>query len=383
MEATIKTIHKAIKLRLYPTAEQKRLLATNFGHGRFVYNQFLRMKTDSYAETGKGVSYLKCSALLTQLKKQEGTEWLSDANSQCLQQKLRDLDGAFEKFFTRKSRYPRYKSKRDVQSIRFPQNVSIRNGRLWLPTLFSTKTRGQLPDPSIRIGHATVSQQHGKYFVSLSVEVPAPQPFEPNGRTIGIDLGLSVFLTTSDGLKVENPRFLRKAQRRLRRTQRSHSRKTKGSNNRAKARIKLSQQHEKVTNKRKDFHHKLSLQLLRENQTIVLEDLCIKGMARTRLAKSVHDVGWGNFVRMLEYKAIWYGREIRKVDRFYPSSKRCNKCGSIKQDLKLRDRTWTCRECSAVHDRDINAAINIRKFNTAGLAGINAQGDSALAGSMN
>lgn len=355
---------RAYKFRLYPTDEQKGLLAKQFGATRFVYNYFLNLRIKTYEETGKGLSYNQTAIKLTKLKKE--LLWLKESHSQVLQTSLGDLDAAYANFFAGRAKFPNFKSKRGKQSCRYPQGFKFNHSHTYLPkigwvkTVFHRQMQGEAKN-------VTVSKtKSGKYFVSVSA-VEDVQQYQPVNRSVGIDLGLKDFLVTSDGHKIPAPKYLRKSEKKLKRLQRQLSRKQKDSNNREKARQKLAVQYEKVTNQRKDFQHKASRWLIDNYDFVVLEDLNIKGMTKNhRLAKSIQYAGWGEFVKQLTYKGNWYGSEVSKIDRFYPSSKRHFACGWIKQDLTLKDRNWICENCGELVDRDVNAAKNILAYSTVG-----------------
>lgn len=368
-------IHKAYKFRLYPNAEQREGLARQFGCSRFVYNHFLRLRIDHYAATGTGLSYRATAKMLTDLKTAEGFEWLQEGIAQALQQALRDLDAAYRNFFDKRSSFPSFKSKRDKQAFRIPQGFRVEDSKLLIPKMAALKMVAHRPIEGV-IKQVTVSKtKGGRYFASILCEVEAPEP-ERAGGVVGIDLGLKDFIVASDGMRVPAPQFLRQAEKRLGRLQRSLSRRKKGSAGREKARRAVARQHEKVANQRNDFLHKLSRRLVDENQAIGVESLHVKGMVRNHhLAKSISDAGWGEFVRQLQYKGAWYGCDVRQVDRFFPSSKRCHDCGYINQLLVLAQREWACPECGTLHDRDINAAKNILMWSTVGATGINADGE--------
>ncbi|MBU7585073.1 MAG: IS200/IS605 family element transposase accessory protein TnpB [Nostoc sp. TH1S01] len=353
--------NKAYKFRLYPNKEQSAFLAKCFGCSRFVYNHFLRLTTDIYAQAKKSLRYKEWAKLLTGLKSE--FEWLKEVNSQALQQTLKDLESAFVRFFKKLGGFPNFKKKSNRQSFRVPQHFLIDNdGFLRLPKMTPIKIvihREILGTPK----NVTISKTpSGKYYASIVTEQDIP--YAPlNGDKIGLDLGLKEFVITSKGEKFENPRYFQKSLRRLKIRQRRLSRKQKASSNRSKARLVVAKIHEKVTNQRQDYQHKISLKLVSENQRISAESLNIKGMVKNRkLAKQISDVGWGNFLTMLEYKGDIYGCEVHYVDRFFPSSKRCSNCGYIKQDLTLAIREWECPECRKFWDRDINAALNLMLF---------------------
>jgi putative transposase len=351
---------KGLKYRLYPTNSQKELIAKHIGSSRFVYNLALETKNTAYLGSKHNFSPFDLIKQLPELKKE--CEWLKEVNSQSLQQSIQNMDIAFKKFF-KGAGFPKFKSKhRGKQSFSIPQNVIVENNLLIIPKfkeginiVLHREIKGTIKSATISVTPT------GKYFVSILVdtntEIPTKAPITENA-TIGIDLGIKDFAITSEGEVFENPKNLRKAQSKLKYVQRKYS-KNKGK--RTKHRLALL--HEKVVNKRKDFLHKTSTKLIRENQTICLEDLAVSNMVRNHnLAQAISDVSWSTFVTMLEYKADWYGKNILRIGRFAPSSKTCNCCGHINKELTLKDRSWTCPKCNSVLDRDVNASINIKSF---------------------
>jgi putative transposase len=362
-------INKAFKFRIYPTQAQGQELAKHFGACRFVYNYFLRQRIDYYAahkgEKKQGLNYHDTALRLTQLKKQLAYQWLNDANSQSLQQSLRHLDAAYNNFFKKRGEFPKFKSKRDRQACSIPQHFRFdaKRKRLSIPKIGEIKIVPHRPVEGT-IKSITVTQTPaGRYFASLLCEVKAKKPKTQNRNEIAIDLGVKTFAVTSADELIESPKFFRQSEIKLARLQRQLSRKKNGSRNREKARIKVARLHEKIVNQRLDFLHKTSRRLADENQAVYVEDLNVKGMTANHcLAKSIADASWSEFVRQLNYKLAWRGGRLVQVDRFFPSSKRCHICGYIKQDLTLADREWTCPECSAQHNRDVNAAKNILIF---------------------
>lgn len=355
--------NKGYKFRLYPTPEQEKYLASCFGCSRFVYNHFLRLITDAYAESKKHLKYTDTAKLLTLLKKDEQYSWLTEVNSQSLQQTLKDLESAFSRFFKKLGSFPVFKKSRNRQSFRIPQHWSItQSGMLKLPKMLPIKMVQHRAMEGVPSSVTISKTPTGKYYASILVEYDHKEA-PLNGGKIGADLGLKDFLITSEGKKYPNPRFYKHTLKRLKRLQRSLSGKVKGSNNRNKQRLLVAKAHEKVANQRLDMQHKLSLQLTCENQVVAVEDLHIKGMVKNhKLAQAISDASWGQFLTMLEYKGKLYGCEIRKLDRFFPSSKRCSKCGYIHENLTLDIREWICPECGTHHDRDINASTNILIF---------------------
>lgn len=364
-------IETTYKFRLYPNKEQETALSRQFGACRFVYNRFLRERIDYHAahkdsDGKKGLTFVDTCRMLTELKKDPELAWLREPNAQSLQQSLGDLDRAYNAFFNRNAKFPRFKSRRSRQAFRIPQYFRIESDKLVLPKVSPIRMVVHRPiqgEPR----HVTISRTPtGKFFAAIMCLVDIPDPVHFGGE-IGIDLGLKSFLTASNGEKIEHPRHLLKATKRLARLQRKMSRKKPGSSGKEKARRAVALQHEKVANRRADFLHKMSSRLVRENQTIHAESLNVKGMlSNHRLARRIFDSGWAEFLRQLDYKGQWAGGCLDQVDRFYPSSKRCHVCGRINEKLRLSDRTWTCDGCRTLHDRDHNAAINILNFSRVG-----------------
>ena len=361
--------------RVYPSAGQRAALAKAFGCARVVFNDALRVREEARAAGLPYVTSAELSKRLTAAKKTPERAWLSEVSAVILQQSLRDLDTAYRNFFDglkgKRPRIgaPRFKSKRDSrQSIRFTANAAWRitpGGKLRLPKIGDLKVKWSRTLPSTPTTVTVVKDAAGRYFASFVVETD-PEVLPQTTHEVGIDLGLGHFAVLSDGTKVDSPRFLRRAEKRLKKAQRALSRKQKGSRNRDKARLRVARAHARVADARREFHHQLSSKLIRENQAIAVEDLSVKGLARTRLAKSVHDAGWSAFVSMLEYKAARYGRTFVKIGRFEPTSQVCSQCGVKDGPKPLSVREWTCPACGAVLDRDINAAVNVAK--AAGLA---------------
>ncbi|MFG2582179.1 RNA-guided endonuclease InsQ/TnpB family protein [Streptomyces malaysiensis] len=366
------------RFRLYPNGPQQAALARAFGCARVVFNDALRIRKDAH-EAGK--PYPKIGDLskqvITEAKKAPERTWLGEVSAVVLQQSLRDLDTAYSNFFaslkgTRKGpkiAEPRFKSKRDQrQSVRFTANARwsiTAGGDLRLPKIGEVRVKWSRTLPSTPATVTVLKDAAGRYFCSFVVET-APGTLPPVAPEVGIDLGLGHFAVLSDGTKIDSPRFLRRAEKRLKRVQQALSRKAKGSKNKEKARLRVARTHARVADARREFHHQLSTKLIRENQAIAVEDLAVKGLARTRLAKSVHDAGWSQFVTMLEYKASRYGRTLVRIGRFEPTSQVCSACGVKDGPKPLHVREWTCQACGTVLDRDINAAVNIGR--AAGLA---------------
>ena len=357
---------RAYRYRLSPNSEQSILLNKHFGSVRFLYNFALAKKTAAYQTEGKSLSRYDIQAELPALKVEH--EWLKEINSQSLQSALLNLDSAYTRFFREKKGFPRFKSKKDNRhSFQCPQNVSVdfANSTIRLPKIgkikavFSREFIGTIK--TVTISKTPTGKVFASVLVDTPEQIPAKAPLS-QATAVGIDVGLSHFATLSDGTVIANPRFLKKSLKKLKRLSRRHSKKVKGSNNRNKSRIRLSRQHEKVTNQRKDFLHKTSTAIVKQYDTVCVENLNISGMMKNhKLARAIADVSWGSFVSMLEYKAEWQGRNLVKIGRFEPSSKLCT-CGTLNHALTLKDRIWTCGSCGTTHDRDLLAATNIVRF---------------------
>lgn len=364
-------IRKAYQYRVYPTNTQENVISQHFGCVRFSYNWALNKKIKAYQTEQKIVSCFDLTKQLTALKKQDEFSWLSDIYSQCLQMALRNLDNAFKKFFREKKGFPKFKSRRyPVQSCQFPQGVKIDFGssNIYVPKIGHVKAKlhrsfeGKVKIVTLR------RTATGKYFVSILVETPGTLPEKPavvRDTTVGIDLGIKDFAILSNGQKIDNLKPLKNSLKRLKQLQQQVSRKRKGSKNQDKARQRLARQHEKVSNQRKDFLHKLTCDLTHTDgiDTLAIETLNVSGMIKNHcLAQAIADVSWSQFNDFLGYKAEWYGKNILRIGQFEPSSKLCSICGYVNHALTLKDRSWTCPECETQHDRDVNAANNIKQF---------------------
>lgn len=364
-----RNVKRAYKFRFYPNTEQETLLRRTFGCVRVVYNHALETRSRAWNENKTRVGFAETSRNLTQLKKNPDYTWLTEVSSVPLQQALRHLQDGFTRFFNKQNGHPRFKTRKDRQSATFVNTgFTFTGGELTLAkmnTPLDVRWSRSLPE-SCTVSLVTVSlDRAGRWFVSLLTEVDIA-PLPTVNSSVGIDLGLEHFAALSSGVKVANPRFSRSDHRRIARAQRKLSRKQKGSKNRVKARMKVAREHAWVADRRTDFLHKLSTQLVHENQVIVVEDLNVKGMSakgkssrKKGLNRSIHDAGWAQFREMLTYKAHWYGRELVVVNRWFPSSQLCSECHVNSGKKPLHVREWTCTNCGTLHDRDINAAKNI------------------------
>ena len=356
-------MQKAFKYRFYPTPEQETLLRRTMGCARLVYNLALAARTEGWYERQEKVGYIQTSAMLTQWKKQDDYLFLNEVSSVPLQQGLRHLQKAFANFWAGTAKYPNFKKKHHGGGAEFTRSAfKWKDGQVWLAKCAQAlpiRWSRQLPkgcEPSTITVKLDAS---GRFHVSLLVDASI-NPLPKTDKTIGLDLGITSLIATSSGDKIANPKHFKRLRNKLKRVQKSLSRKLKGSNNRQKARLIVAKVHAQITDSRKDFLHKLTTQLVHENQTIVVEDLAIKNMVSNhKLALHISDASWGELLRQLAYKCEWYGRELIKIDRWFPSSKRCGNCGHIVDKMPLSIREWDCPKCGINHDRDINASKNI------------------------
>lgn len=360
------TTEYTYKMRIFPTEKQEVLLSKHFGCIRFVYNLFLDRRTKFYLEAKekqlakKTLTYVDMAKELTQIKSKEETEWLNECNAQSLQHALKHLDGAYNRFFKKLAKFPRFKSKKNKQSFRVPQFVSIENGRIYFPKFKEGIKIDQHREIEGTIENATITRNvAGQYYACIGTTRNIEKKPKTD-KTIGIDLGIKSLVVCSDGQRFENIKPIKQLEKLVRIRQKAVSRTKKNSNGRMKARLKLGKLQVKVANIRNDHLHKISHKLVSENQTLVIEDLSVKNMmGNHRLAKSIGDCSWSELVRQITYKAGWYGRKVIKIDRYFPSSKTCSKCGYINDGLTLDQREWECPRCSSLLDRDFNASQNI------------------------
>ena len=357
---------KSIRVRLEPNSGQREKLAQAAGSRRFIYNWALARWQQHYADHKSTISLKDLSRELTELKYLPDTVWLQDVNAQLLQQALADVRRSFQNFFAKRARYPRFRCKgRSKESFRMPQRVVVKGRRLYVPKVGHVRTSELIDLTGFTHKSTTFSlDSDGHWYASLVVQFELPKlalpKLQDTDRVVGIDLGLKDLMVLSDGTVHENPRWYRKRELKLAKAQRELSRKKKGSKNREKAKQKVAKAHAKVRLARADHIHKLTTGLVQKHDTIIIEDLCVKGMAKTKLSKSIYDASLGEIRRQLEYKARWNHTRLVVIDRWYPSSKTCSGCGFINQELELKDRSWICKGCQVEHDRDWNASINIR-----------------------
>jgi putative transposase len=357
-------MEKAFRLRFYPTPEQESLLRRTLGCVRLVYNKALHERTQAWYERQERVGYSETSSLLTQWKKEEDLDFLNEVSCVPLQQGLRHLQTAFTNFFSGRTAYPNFKKKRNGGSAEFTKSAfKFRDKEIYLAKCsepLPIRWSRHIPkgcEPST----VTVSlHPSGRWHISIRFDDPTIKPLPVNENAIGIDLGVTSLIADSNGKKITNPKHFKKHHKRLKKAQKNLARKQKGSKNREKARIKVAKIHLEISDARKDFLHKLTTRLVRENQVIAVESLAVKNMVKNhKLALAISDSGWSELIRQLDYKCRWYGRKLVEIDRWFPSSKRCNSCGHIVEKMPLNIREWQCPNCGTNHDRDINASKNI------------------------
>ncbi len=373
----MKKILRSYKFRLYPTKVQITLLNKHFGSCRFIYNYFLNLRKEEYLLNKKTLNFFQCSYKLTELKKQEEFKWLKEPNAQSLQWALKHLDTAFNSFFQKKSKFPKFKKKLNRQSYSVPQAFKIKGNKLLIPKFREGVTLNISQKIIGKIIQCTISMTPtGKYFASLTCEQEYTQ-YEPTGSSVGIDVGIKNLAILSNGKKYKNVRSLKLRLKKLKFKQRQVSKKVKGSSSRKKTIRQLSLVHEKIANVRKDHLHKVTTDIIKNHDVICVETLAVINMLKNhKLAQALSDAAIGEFFSMLEYKAEWNDKTLIKIDRWFPSSKMCSKCTWINQNLTLKDRTWTCRECGTTHDRDVNAANNILTQGMKIKSGLGAKSDS-------
>ena len=356
-----KKTKRAYKYRFYPTAEQQKILAQTFGCCRFVYNWGLSTRKTAYSQYGQSLYYSDLAAMLPALKEQY--PWLRDVSAVPLQQALRHLDRAFVNFFEGRAEYPTFKKKRNAQSATYASNAFTWDEKVLTLAKMNAPLdihwHRTLPK-GCKPSSVTITKDcANRYFVSILVTEDIKSLPVVN-KMVGLDLGIKSMVTLSTGETVGNPKYFAKDEKKLAKAQRRHARKKKGSKNRQKARLKVAKIHARVADRRRDYQHKLSTRIVHENQVMCVESLAVKNMVKNHsLAKAISDVGWGEFVRHLEYKARWYGRTLVKIDQWYPSSKTCHACKHVLDSLPLDIREWVCPACGVAHDRDTNAALNV------------------------
>lgn len=371
------TVKKTFRYRIYPTKEQQVLLAKHFGSSRFVYNYFLNQRKIAYLESKQTLTYHDNAKALTILKRHPDYTWMKQTNAQTLQAALRNLDIAYNKFFSKQAKFPRFKSKRGNQSFKVPQYVKYQDKKLIIPKFKKPIKVNEDRPLTGNILFATISRKStGKYFVSITCNAEHI-PYEKTDKQIGIDLGIKTLVTCSNGKTYKNIRMFKQHQKELAYQQRQLAKKGKGTNSRNRQRIKVAKIYEKMSNTRLNHLHQISSRLVRENQTICLEDLSVIRMMKEKiLSRELADSCLGELIRQIQYKCNWNERECVKINRYFPSSKTCCECGFINQKLSLSDRTWSCPNCDSVLDRDFNASKNILKEGLNILSGLGTKSDT-------
>ena len=357
-------MEKAFRYRFYPTPEQESLLRRTLGCVRLVYNKALYERTQAWYERQERVGYNQTSSMLTQWKKEEELDFLNEVSCVPLQQGLRHLQTAFVNFFAGRASYPIFKKKRNGGSAEFTKSAfKFKNKEIYLAKCsepLPIRWSRQIPKGCEPTSVTVSLHPSGRWHISIRFDDPTIQPLPVTDNTVGIDLGVTSLIATSNGDKIANPQHFKKHRKRLKKAQKNLSRKQKGSKNREKARIEVAKIHLKISDSRTDFLHKTTTQLVRENQTIAVESLAVKNMVKNhKLALAISDSGWSELIRQLDYKCRWYGRTLVAIDRWFPSSKRCSSCGHIVDKMPLNIREWTCPKCGCNHDRDVNASKNI------------------------
>lgn len=364
-------IIKSYKIRIYPNKSQMNLIEKTFGCCRFIYNYFLAKSIKDYQETGKSNTAYQNSKLLPELKRSDETKWLSEVDSTALQQSVRNLGKAYDNFFRRVRQgqtpgFPKFKKKNSAKQsyqtvYTHSTDFKMQSNRIRIRNVGYVRFRSNLDIKGTPLSATISKTASGKYFVSICCKDVEIEEFDKTGSVVGVDLGIKDFAITSDSEKIDNPKYLAKSTKKLKRLQRQMSKKQKGSNNRNKSRIRLAKQFEKVSNQRNDFLHKLSTEFVKNHDIICVEDLKVKNMVKNhKLARSISDASWSRFVELLNYKCSWYEKQLIKIDTFFPSSQTCSWCGFKNPEVKnLEIRNWTCPNCQITHDRDINAAKNI------------------------
>jgi putative transposase len=380
------SMQRAFQYRIYPTKDQQEFLARQFGAVRFVYNRFLSNRKDEYLNNKKSLNYYDDAKSLTELKSQDGYEWLYEINSQTLQASLRNLEVSYQNFFKKRAKFPRFHSRKNKQCIKIPQHFkiedcSLRGDKIEDHKLFIPKLKEgieiilhrDLPKKQTCCFISKTSSD--RYYVSFLCEVEI-EPLEKSDSIIGIDLGIKSLIVSSNGQVIENKNFYKRSEKKLAYDQRQLSKKKLGSSNRNKQRKEVAKINEYIANCRKDYLHKVSKKLIDENQVIITESLSVKNMMSNHyLAKSITDASWSELLRQLEYKANWYGRTFYQIYKFFPSSKTCNHCQFVLDDLPLSIREWNCPNCKEQNDRDLNAALNIRDKGMKDLSGLGINSD--------
>ena len=358
---------RAYRYQLDPNAAQKQWFARAFGSARYVYNWSLEQRVKAYEQHKERLTAYDLCKMLTPMKQEEGKSWLYETPNVCLQQAIRNMDSAFTRFFREKKGFPKFRNRHGKQRIQFVNNVEVDfgAGKVRLPKIGWVRAFISRPFEG-KMGTCTVSRNPaGKYFISVLVDTPEPIPAKrpvSEATAVGIDVGLTTFATLSDGSTIANPRHLQQGEARLKCLQRRLSRKVKGSKRRERAKLAVAKHHYRIANRRSDFLHKATSQLVKSHDTLVIEDLNVEGMLKNHcLAKGISSVAWSEFFRQLEYKCEWAGKNLIRIGRFEPSSRMCT-CGLVNRSLTLKDRTWKCPSCGEVHDRDLLAARNIKRF---------------------